>query len=323
MQNLALSNELIGGELEGLSPSKADQLKAIYYPMIEAVQGFEKSVNELMSEEHSEEKARKAKVLRLDIAKMRIKADKARKELKQQSLLEGRAIDGTCNTFKNAVVPMEEALKEVENYEERQEQERVQNLQAEREAELVKCGVKVEAHHKAIFGNMSQDAWDNFINGAKLNREAVKQAELKAAQDKKEAERKQAEEHELMKKENERLKVESQKLEAERQKREAEQEKFNAEQRERVYKLNKERAEVERLEKQIQKDKLQQQQAREAQERQVLEAKRKRALAPDKEKLIYFADALEKKKDTLESKEGRGAMLRAASVLRDEAGKLG
>ena len=52
-----------------------------------------------------------AKVGRKFLAKKRIDVEKTRKELKEQSLREGKAIDGISNILKALIVPIEEHLK--------------------------------------------------------------------------------------------------------------------------------------------------------------------------------------------------------------------
>lgn len=73
-----------------------------------------------------------AKAVRLKMAKVRTTTEKIRKQQKAESLRTITAIDGLARFIKNQLQPLEEKLKEVENYEEIQEQQKVATLQTER-----------------------------------------------------------------------------------------------------------------------------------------------------------------------------------------------
>jgi hypothetical protein len=64
----------------------------------------------------------------------RIEVEKARKTLKEQSLREGKAIDGIANILKAVIVPIEEYLDEQEHYVERKRaaEEEARRLEAEK-----------------------------------------------------------------------------------------------------------------------------------------------------------------------------------------------
>ncbi len=88
---------------------------------------------------------------RLFLKKIRVEAENTRKELKQQSLLEGKAIDGIANVIKALIVPIEDHLDKQEHFveikqkqeedehrrevERRMEQERIEKEEADRKAE--------------------------------------------------------------------------------------------------------------------------------------------------------------------------------------------
>ncbi len=59
---------------------------------------------------------RMAKVLRLEIRKVRLEVENTRKSLKEQALREGKAIDGIANVLKALMVPLEEHLDKQENF---------------------------------------------------------------------------------------------------------------------------------------------------------------------------------------------------------------
>ena len=175
-------NELatIKKELVGIDESKAAQIEAVFAPMVAMLKDFEGQYDGIMALEQSPDKCARAKRLRLDIAKVRIEADKVRKIQKEEYLRAGNAIQAVYNILKFAVAEKEDSLKETETYYERIEAEKAKTRQAEREAELLKYEVDGS---KIDLGNMLDDVWRNFLIGTKTNYKAVKEAERKAEED--------------------------------------------------------------------------------------------------------------------------------------------
>lgn len=173
--------------LAGLETSKAAQIKAVFDPMVSMLEQFEGAYTDVMAEEPSKESCSKAKRLRLDIAKIRVSADKERKALKEEYLRGGNAVQGVYNILKFAVVEKEDKLKERETHFERMEEERRKKLQQEREEILSRYDVDGSVMK---LGEMDSMVWDNFLNGTKTNWEAQKEAERKAEEDRKEKIRK-------------------------------------------------------------------------------------------------------------------------------------
>lgn len=281
-------NELtLTQELTGLSDSKAAQVKAVFQPMVKMLEGFESVYSDVMSEEQTREKSEKAKSLRLDIAKVRIKADKARKAQKEECLREGNAIQGVYNVLKFAIADKEEKLREVETHYDRIEEERIEKIQAERESTLAKYDVVTNNPH---LGVMADEVWVNYLSGVKQNYEAIKEAERKTEEERIEKERKAKEEQIRIKQENEKLKAEQVSLQKEREEREAE--------------LQKEREERAKIERENQEK-----------EREATEKKRKLDLAPDKEKLLNLSKILTSSKDGMKSNEAKNALSQAIHWL--------
>lgn len=171
-------------ELAQIELSKAEQIAQTFEPMVKMLRGFEESYECLVksSEEDgiSLETTAKAKRLRLDIAKVRIATDKARKEQKKEYLLAGRAIDGVANILKWATSEKEEKLSEIENHYELMEQRRLEELQQEREFQISEY--LPDGTDGRDFSTMEDDVWEAFLATKKkehLDRiEAEKQAEL-------------------------------------------------------------------------------------------------------------------------------------------------
>lgn len=322
---MVLENE----ELKGIDESKALQIKAVFEPMVKMLEGFEAVYAEVMAKEISPEKCAEAKRLRLDIAKVRIEADKVRKEQKEEYLRAGNAIQGVYNILKFAVTDKEEKLKDVETYYEKIEAEKVAKLAEERKSELE----KYEAVNDFVdLGKMPDDVWRNYLAGVKANYEAVKAAEAKAEADRIAKEKAEAEERERIRLENEQLKKEAEKrekarlaeqkkLEAERAKQEqalrAEREKAEAEKRIQDEIIRKEREAREKLERE----------AREKEAERVrlekLEAEKKAAearrleLAPDKEKLTIVLSQIELAGKGIKSEKALSVIRAAYKMIKD------
>jgi hypothetical protein len=195
-----------------------------------------------------------AKRMRLDIRAMRTGAEKKRKEMKADSLRLGKAIDGAYNILEAALVPLEQHLQFQETLAERMELERLNNLRADRTAELADIQWNPPAVDIALMG---ADEWAAFardqrdlhelrVARAKKEEEErlVREAEERRLRE--EAARKAEEERLRIEAENARLREERAKLEAEAK---AERERVEAERRkaEEAARIERERIEAERL----------------------------------------------------------------------------
>ena len=175
-------------QLKGLEPSKAEQIKKVFEPMAAMLASFEKAYADVIALEITPKTCALAKRLRLAIGHVRTDADKARKAEKAKYLRAGNAIQGVYNILKDAVADKEEKLQEIENHYDRIVAEKIFALQAEREEELLKYDFDGST---LDLGQMVQPVWTNFLNGTRLNYEAVKDAERKAEEEQLERERKE------------------------------------------------------------------------------------------------------------------------------------
>ncbi len=241
---------------------------------------------------------------RLFLKGKRVEIERARKDLKEQSLREGKAIDGISNVLKGLIEPIESFLEEQERFVELREERRKSELRASRQTELVALGMAPELYDLA---NMPEAAYAALLMGRKEELRREEEARQKAEEERiaREAEEKRIRE------ENERLKREREEhervLAAERAKAEAEQCRIREESEKAAAKQRQEAAERERKLKAEQ----QQQLAAERKERERIEAElrakkeaeekerkqreadeRKAARAPDKTKLLAFATML-------------------------------
>ena len=94
---------LDSAELQTIEKSKATQIKATFEPMAEMLLEFETAFDSVLADseiEITEEITDRAKRLRIDIGKVRIKTEAVRKEQKDEYLRAGKAIDGVSNILK-------------------------------------------------------------------------------------------------------------------------------------------------------------------------------------------------------------------------------
>lgn len=321
-------------ELKDLEPSKAAQIEAVFAPMVDMLKGFETAYSEITAQEVTPETCKKAKRLRLDISKIRVSADKVRKEQKAEYLRAGNAIQGVYNILKFAVTDKEEKLKEIETHFERIEAERVEKLGAER-LDILRQYTMDEPPMN--LGELAEDVWKNYISGVKLNYEAIKEAERKAEEDRLAAIEAERVENERIRLENEKLRKEAEEREALRAKEEAArlkkeraaQAKIDAERKAQEEALRKEREAREKVEAEARrKEEARIQAEREAKaeadrlKAEQQEAERKAANAPDKEKLLIIAGNLLEKIEMFVSQEAKDAMRDAARILSNTAEDL-
>lgn len=168
-------------ELQAVEKSKAEQIRQTFQPMAEMLDTFEQQYSEITAEQQiTSEVTAKAKRLRLDIAKVRIAAEKARKAQKEEYLRAGKAIDGVANILKWAVSEKEEKLKEIELHFERLEEQRLAALQAERVEQL---SPYVEDAEERDLSSMEQDVWEAYLAAKKAAHKERIEAERKAEEE--------------------------------------------------------------------------------------------------------------------------------------------
>lgn len=128
-----------------------------------------------------------ARTGRLFLREKRIHIENKRKELKELSLREGKAIDAIATVLKSLIVPIEEYLDKQEHFVEYREKEKQEKLRIEMEK-------KIEEERIAKEKADAEERERQRIENEKLKAEAVKkQAELDRAKRKLEAEKEKAE----------------------------------------------------------------------------------------------------------------------------------
>jgi hypothetical protein len=278
---------------------------------------------------------------RLALRKLRTTGENKRKELKEDILRAGRALDGMQAVLEQVCVVEEKRLLAQEEIAERIAAERAAKLRAEREAVLVELGENPMFH--GPFERFPADEWTRKVEGLRFAKQAREEAARQAEAARIAKEKADAEERERIRAENARLKKEAEAaaaaLKAEREaaekaRREAEakakeerdaiEAKARAEREAAEATLREERARAKAIAEAARAEaaKLAQERAKveaeaRAKEEADREAKRKAESAPDREKLLAFArDVAEMKLPPMCSNEGRSIRLEIEDELR-------
>lgn len=289
------SELIVVAQESGLDENKVQSLLSKFGESFKAAQHIAGEVKSIVvTDENQLEEMKTAREARLELKNIRVAVEHTRKELKEQSLREGKAIDGMANIIKALVIPIEEHLEKQEKFAENLAKARQQKLETERLEILLGL---TDDPYMYKYDVMDSTSFDKLV--ASLKRE---KAELEAAARKAEAERiaeekRLREEQEETRKENERLKAEAEKreaeIEAERKVEAEKQAKIDAENqlkiRQEREKAEAERQKVEALE--AEKKARDELEARKKAEQE--EAERKALLAPDKSKLLEFANQID------------------------------
>jgi len=152
-------------ELEALEKSKAAQIKATFEPMAAMLAKFEAAYNEIITESEKGitlDVSSKARNLRLKISRVRLETGKLKDREKAEYNRAGKAIQGVHNILVWAVTKKEAKLKEIENYLAIQEQKKIESLQLER-AEIL--SQYVPNAHELKLGEMNNDVWTHYFAG--------------------------------------------------------------------------------------------------------------------------------------------------------------
>lgn len=288
MENLQELQAIDVIESSGLEPETVAMLKKNFLPFLEQAREWKSRAKGLVVTDAGQTREMKmAREARLALREIRVNADKARKALKADALAYGRAVQGVYNTIEAAIKPIEEYLMEQEQFIEIQAKKERERLDAERAAEIrpwVEFGGDL-TFSDTPYGNMTPEAWAKYLQAAKDAKDAHEKAEAERIA----KEKAEAEERERLRKENERLQAEARERErAAAEERRKMEEQARKEREEAARKLAAERAERERLEEEARKREEEESKAKAAEE----EARRKAEAAPDRDKLLAYANEL-------------------------------
>lgn len=169
--------------------------------------------------ENDKESMQKARELRLNLQKIRVSADKKRKELKEESLRRANAVQGMFNIIKYLIVPLEEHLSKQEKYAEEMAKQRIEKLKIERasllaEYEVDLTFVKVEEMPDEVFNEFLEKAKKEYVAKKNAEKEAEKQR-LKEEKAKEKERLKALQVAKELKEKNDKLEMEKKRIEAE------------------------------------------------------------------------------------------------------------
>lgn len=292
----------------GLEEQKGKTIESAFTPKLIERDAFSEQYSAIIASELNDDTFKAARELRLKLVKVRTGIADIHKTEKAFYLASGKFVDALKNKLTLPIEQMEEKLKEIEEYEAKQEAERKAKLKAERILAFEPYGTDTSFLPLA---EMTEEQFQGQLAKEKLAYETKLEQERKAEQERLEAEKKaeaerveaariEAERIEAQRVENERLKKEAEQrekeLEAERKKLAAEQAKKDAEakaEKERLEKIAaEEKAKADKLAAEIkakeEAEKLAQEKEKQRIEDETAEkeaAEKAKRLAPDKEKI--------------------------------------
>lgn len=118
-----------------------------------------------------------ARTMRLQLRDVRLRSEKLRKGLKDESLKRGKAIDGLHHVVEYLIAPEEARLEEMEKFAERAAAERMRLLAQSRFEALMKYGFNPG---QMDLGAMPQEDFDRMLEGQKLAAEAAEKRKIEA-----------------------------------------------------------------------------------------------------------------------------------------------
>jgi hypothetical protein len=195
----------------GLEPVSAQSLLLAFKPsFLAATKLIEDAKAVVVTDATMVTEIKRARELRLSLRKVRVDAEKLKEKLKENSLREGRAIQGVWNLVKLHIEPVEQRLQEAEDFAVRAEADRKAKIKADRDA-LVKPYADPTFYQ---LGDMPEDAFQKLLHGLKAAAQAVIDAAEKARVEKEAKDKAEAAERERVRLENERLRAEAAEKEA-------------------------------------------------------------------------------------------------------------
>lgn len=190
-------------------------LLARFVPFLEQAAEWKEKAESLVVTDISQTREMKmAREARLALREIRLAADKARKELKEDSLRYGKAVQGVYNVIEAAISPIEKHLEEQEKFKELYELKQREALRVQRE--YMAKDYREYIVSNINLGEITEEDFGRMLAGAKLQKQADEQAAIEAEQKRQAQIKAEAEERERLRIENEKLKAEAEERERER-----------------------------------------------------------------------------------------------------------
>lgn len=199
-------------ETSGLDKNKADFILQKFQDFFAIADEWNTKAKSLVVTDVSQvEEMKQAREGRLFLKGKRVEVEKARKELKEQSLREGQTIDGIARVLTNLISPIEDHLEEQEKFKERKDAEAKSVRTKERIARVSPFGAVV---YENMIADMDDQMFESYYHGVKKLYEDRIAEEQKEELEREAREKAEAEEREKIRQENEKLKKEAEVREA-------------------------------------------------------------------------------------------------------------
>lgn len=170
----------------GLEQTKGQKLLAMFTPYFKTMGEIELKINSINKDNPTAIDMKIAREIRLSLKDNRVASEKAKDESKGMILIEGRLIDNLNNIVKNTSKGLELQCEQIEKFAEIQEQKRKEELKATRLEILMPI---TDQAHIYPLGEMTQESFDDLVNGLVLAAKAKKEAEEKLEAERIERER--------------------------------------------------------------------------------------------------------------------------------------
>ena len=192
---------------EGIEQSTQLELKNAFLPYFEQAEIMRQEAESIViTSLEQKEDMKQARSMRLALKNIRVEVEKKRKELKEESLRKGKAIDGIANVVKYLIVPIEEHLKQQEKFIEIQEAKQKEALKIERIETLKPYFETEEEIGFYQLGEMDQASFDRLLKNSVDNYNARIESQKRIEQERIEKEEAERKEREKIRLENEQLK---------------------------------------------------------------------------------------------------------------------
>jgi len=313
----------------GLEETKGKTIESAFTQKMIERDAFAEQYSTIIASELNAETFKAARELRLKLVKVRTGISDVHKTEKAFYLASGKYVDALKNKLTVPIEQMEEKLKEIEEYEAKQEADRKAKLKAERLEMLAPYEVVglenisiayMNDEQFASFLSTNKLAFETRAEQARLAEVARIEAEQKAEADRLAKIQDDKKERERIEAENAKLKAEAETMEKElaieRKKQAEEQAKKDAIAKAAADKLAKENAEIKAKADKLQAEQDAERARIEAEEADKIAKAKALLLAPDKEKVKAFAIEFGRLSfPELSTKEGKSMMLKVNSEI--------
>lgn len=190
----------------GLVLNEAEEIKQSYLPFFAQLAEIKEQANKINFENPTELDEKIARELRLKTVKVRTGSEEVKNNRKRIHMLKAEVEQSSWNLIKSTCQLDEEKFAQVEKARERAEALRKATLKSER-LELIKD--LTDQPEIYPLGEMTEDSFNDLLNGFKLAKEAKLEAERKSEEERIAKEKAEADERERIRRENEKLKAEN------------------------------------------------------------------------------------------------------------------